>query len=248
MKVKAIETRIFLPPKDDLLSFIKESFLNVKLKEKSIIVVASKIVAIAEGRCVKITKTSNKPALIKKEADFYIDKNKVSGKISTLTIKDNILISSSGIDESNGNGYYVLWPVYPFVAAKKIYACIKKEFGLKKFGVIIADSHRVPLRTGILGIGLAYHGFEPIRDYRGKKDIFGREMKFSKTNIVDSLATVAVFEMGEGDERAPLGIIESARDIKFTAADFSKNDPLKTTIAGDRYNFFLKSTIWKKGK
>ncbi len=50
--------------------------MQVKIKEETIIVVASKVVAIADGRCVKITKTSDKPALIKQEADFYIDKNK----------------------------------------------------------------------------------------------------------------------------------------------------------------------------
>ncbi len=248
MKVTAIKTRVFLPPKDDLLSFITESFSRIKIKEESIIVITSKIVAIGEGRCIKIGPESNKPALIKKEADFYIDKNKVSGKISTLTIKDNILISSSGIDESNGNGYYVLWPQKPFAVAKKIYRFIKKEHRLKKFGIIISDSHRIPLRSGIMGIGLAYYGFYPLRDYRGKKDIFGREIKFSQTNIVDSLASAAVFEMGEGNEHMPIAVIENARDIDFTNADFSKKDLLKTTIKDDRYNFFLKSNIWKRGR
>lgn len=248
MKVKAIKTRVFLPPKDDLYSFLKESLSRIKIKEQSIIVITSKIVAIGEGQCVKITKTSNKPALIKQQADFYIDKNKVHGKISTLTIKDNILISSSGIDESNGNGYYVLWPKKPFASAKKIYAFIKKEYKLKNFGIIISDSHKIPLRSGIMGIGLAYHGFYPLRDYRGKKDIFGREIKFSQTNIVDSLATAAVFDMGEGAEHMPLAIIENARDIRFTNMDFSKKDLLKTSIKEDRYNFFLKSHIWRRGK
>src|SRR6185295_14050368 len=131
MKVVAIKTRTFLPPKDDLLSFLKESFSRLKPKEKSIIVVASKIVAISQGRCIKIDAKHHKPTLIKQEADFYIDKNKVAGKISALTIKDGILIYSSGIDESNGNGYYILWPKNPFAAAQKIHAFIKKEFGLK---------------------------------------------------------------------------------------------------------------------
>ncbi len=248
MQVKAIKTRKFLPPKDDLFSFLKESFSGIKFKEGAVIVVTSKIVAISEGRCVKITNTSNKPALIKQEADFYIDKNKVSGKISTLTIKDNILISSSGIDESNGNGYYVLWPQKPFFWAKKIHAFLKKEYGLGQVGVIISDSHRVPLREGILGMGLAYHGLYPLRDYRGTKDIFGREMKFSQTNIIDSLAAAAVFEMGEGAECSPLAIIENIPDIKFTSRDFSNKDLLKLEISQDRYNLFLKSPIWKRGK
>ena len=70
MRVKTIKTRKFLPPKDDLFSFIKESFKGLKLEESSVIVVTSKIVAIAQGRCVKITQENNKPELIKQEADF----------------------------------------------------------------------------------------------------------------------------------------------------------------------------------
>jgi len=247
MKVKAIKTRVFLPPKDDLLSFLKKS-LPATIKEKSIIVVTSKIIAIGEGRCIKISKGFNKPNLVKKEADFYIDKDKIGGKISTLTIKDSILISSSGIDESNGNGYYILWPKNPFLSAKKIHQFIKKEYKLKNIGVIISDSHRIPLREGIMGMGIAYHGFYPLRDYRGTQDIFGREIKASQTNIVDSLAAAAVFDMGEGNEHMPIAIIENARDLIFSNEDFSNKDLLKTTMNEDKYSFFLKSDIWKKGK
>ena len=49
MKIQAIKTKIF-KPKDDLLKFI-ESYLT-KIQEGSIIVVTSKIVALAEGRVV----------------------------------------------------------------------------------------------------------------------------------------------------------------------------------------------------
>src|SRR3989338_11068273 len=141
MQVKAIKTRVFLPPKDDLISLIKESFLDVKLKEKSIIVVTSKIVAIGQGRCIKIEKGTNKDNLIKKEAELYIDRDKVPQGYVILTLKNNILIPSSGIDESNANGYYILWPQNPYLAAKEIYTFIKNNYKLKKFGVIISDSH-----------------------------------------------------------------------------------------------------------
>ncbi len=236
-----------MPPKDDLMMFLKESFSWQSLKEKSVVVISSKIVAIGEGRCVKATDAFEKPELIKQEADFYIDKNKVSGQISTLTIKNNILISSSGIDESNANGYYILWPKNPFLAAKKIHAFIQKEYKVKNIGIIISDSHRMPLREGIMGMGIAYHGFYPLRDYRHKKDIFGRSLKYSQTNIVDSLAAAAVFSMGEGNETMPMAIIEDARDLEFTDTDFSKKDLLKTDIDHDKFNFFLKSDIWKRG-
>lgn len=241
MLVKAIKTRPFLPPKDDLFALLKEALVN--LKEKSIIAITSKIVAIGQGRCVKVG-SIDKDELIKKEADLYIDRTESPNGYAILTIKDNILIPSAGIDESNANGYYILWPEYPCKAAKDIYDFIKKEFNLKQFGVIITDSHCTPLRSGIMGIGIAYYGFYPLRTYIGKKDIFGREMKMSQTNIVDSLAASAVFEMGEGAEQTPIAVIEGIENIEF--GDFSKEDALKIDQDNDIYKPMIKSAKWQK--
>jgi dihydrofolate synthase / folylpolyglutamate synthase len=244
MIVRAIKTRPLIPPKDDLLSVIKESVFG--LKEKSIIIVTSKVVAIWQGRCIKISDVKEKDELIKKEADFYIDRDGSQPGNVMLTIKDNLLIPTSGIDESNANGYYVLWPEKPFLAAKEIYDFIKKEFKLKNFGVIISDSHTTPLRTGVMGIGLAYYGFYPLRDYRGKEDIFGRKMKMSQTDISDSLAAAAVYEMGEGAEQTPIAIIQDAGEIKFEEKNYKIN-PLKISLDEDIYSPVLKAVKWKKG-
>ncbi len=248
MIVKAIKTRPLIPPKDDLLSVIKESFFKFKLKEKSVIVVTSKVVSIWQGRCIKIDDKVNKDELIKKEADFYIGRDKKSLNSVMLTIKDNLLIPTSGIDESNAKGYYILWPEKTFSSAKKIYGFIKKEYKLKKFGVIISDSHTTPLRTGIMGIGLAYYGFYPLRDYRGKKDIFGRELKMSQTNIVDSLAATAVYMMGEGAEQTPIAVMEDVGNIEFKISNINKPDPLKINIDEDIYSPLLRSVKWQKGR
>jgi putative folate metabolism gamma-glutamate ligase len=247
MIVLAIKTRSLIPPKDNLLSAITESFFGFKLKEKSILVIASKVISIHEGTCIKIDNKVNKDELVKKESDLYLEKQKIAKDCEvTLTIKNNILIPTAGIDESNANGYYILWPKNPFLSAKKIYDFIKKEYKLKDFGVIISDSHTTPLRTGIMGIGLAYYGFYPLRDYRGKKDIFGRKLKMTQTNIVDSLAATAVYLMGEGLEQTPISIIEGVGDIKFQENNFKKN-PLEIDINQDIYGPVLKSVKWKKG-
>lgn len=245
MIVKTIKTRALIPPRDNLLSVCKESLLN--LKEKSIIVVTSKIVSIWEGGCIKISEITDKDGLIKKEADFFIDRNDVPGKYVILTIKNNILIPSAGIDESNANGYYILWPKNPFLSAKKIYEFLKKEHKLRNFGVIISDSHTTPLRTGIMGIGIAYYGFNPLRDYRGTKDIFGRELKMSQTNIVDSLAAAAVYAMGEGAEQTPIAVIEDARNIEFWTDKKKNKNQLAINPDTDIYAPILKNNKWKKG-
>ena len=52
-------------------------------------------------------------------------------------------------------------------------------------------------------------GFEGIRDYVGKSDIFGRPFHYARTNIPDALATSAVHTLGEGDECQPLAVIKN---------------------------------------
>jgi len=245
MLVKAIKTRPLIPPKDDLLSALVESFSRCKLKERSIIVVTSKVVSIWEGMCInKDNSKIEKDKIIKNEANLYIERQAQLPESVMLTIKDNILIPSSGIDESNAKEHYILWPKKPFVSAKKIYNFIKKQYGLAELGIIITDSHTTPLRKGIMGIGLAYYGFNPLRDYRGKKDIFGRKLKMSRTNIVDSLAAAAVYEMGEGAEQTPIAIIEDVDNIEFSEKKF---ESLRIDINEDIYSPLLKSAKWRKG-
>ena len=129
MIIRPVKTRLFIPPKDDLFSLIKEGFLNIELKEKSVIIIASKVVSIWQGRCILKEKIENKDELIAKEADFYIERERIPRKRAILTIKDNLLVPTAGIDESNGKGYFILWPKNSFKAARDIYDFIQKEYG-----------------------------------------------------------------------------------------------------------------------
>ncbi len=113
--------------------------------------------------------------------------HKVGKSDIVLTIKDHTLISSAGIDESNGNDYYIFWPKKPSVEAKKIALMMKKRDKIKKLGVIIADSHATPLRWGTQGISIGFFGLEPLKDYRGAKDIFNRKLKYTQSNIIRQL-------------------------------------------------------------
>lgn len=247
MNVKTIKTRIFQPPKDDLFAFLKEALSQVKLKEKSVIVITSKIVSISEGRCLEINSIPEKDELIKKEADCYLPREASPGGHVMLTRKNNILIPTAGIDESNGKGYYILWPQNSYQSAKEIYDFLKKEFQLKEFGVIISDSHCVPLRWGVSGIGIAYFGFYPLRDYRQKKDIFGRELKMTQVNLIDGMAAAAVLTMGEGDEQTPVAIIEDIDFLQFKEFDPQKENPLIIDADEDIYAPLIKGVDWQKG-
>ena len=247
MIVKAIKTRKFLPPQDNLEKLLSE---NIKyLKEKSIVVVTSKVVAIGEGNCMEVSKT-DKDKLIIEESDKYLSRELSPEGLVIQTIKHNMLIASAGVDESNGDGYFVLWPKNPQVSAKKIWEFLKEKFNLENFGVLITDSRLTPLRAGVVGYAIGYFGFKPLKDYRGKSDLFGREFKMETSNIPDSLASAAVLEMGEGAECQPLAIISDVDYIEFIQEEFkpkTPDDDLNIQFEKDMFYPFLSKVDWKNG-
>jgi len=202
MKIKTIKTVIF-QPRDNLLTFIKR-YVS-RLKEGDILVVTSKIVALAEGRYRPKTDRAGKEKIIRAESEFSLPT-----KLVFLTIKDGMVMASAGVDESNGNGQIILLPRDSFKVAREIRRHFQKHFGLKCLGVIVTDSRTAPLRAGVTGVALGYAGFRGLKDYRQLPDLFGRLFHFSRVDVADSLATAAVLCMGEGRERCPLALISGA--------------------------------------
>ncbi len=202
MQISPIKTRIF-KENEDLIDFILQYVKRIP--ENSVLIITSKIVALSEGRTMEYKNKAQKIKLIKKESDFAI-----KTKYTWLTIKDNMVMASAGIDESNAKGKLILLPKDSFKSADLIRKKLKKIFRVKKLGILITDSRIFPLRAGIVGVSLGYAGFKGIRDYVGKKDIFGRVLKMSRTDMADSLATSAVLCMGEGKEQQPLALITNA--------------------------------------
>ncbi len=204
-----------------------EEFITQHVKELpngSILVVSSKIVALAEGR---VAPAKDRDRLIKKEST-----RAVKTQQTWLTEKDGVLMPSAGIDESNGDGKLALLPKDSFQSARNIHSKVLKNFRIKKVGVIIADSRIYPLRAGVTGVALGYAGFKGLRDYRGKKDLFGRTLRMTQTNLADSLATAATLVMGEGKERQPLAVITGA------PVEFSNHTSRRELIMDEKGDMF----------
>ncbi len=211
MQVKAIKTRIFRE-NEDLISFILKYVK--KLPERSILVITSKLAALSEGRTVtidtKIPHDEMREKIIRAESEYML-----RTKYTWLTIKEGMVMSSAGIDESNAAGKIILLPKNPFKTAEAVRKILKRKYKIKHLGVLITDSRLFPLRVGIVGAAIGYAGFKGVRDYRGSPDIFGRILKLSRTDVADSLATAAVLCTGEGKEQQPLAIILNA-PVEFT--------------------------------
>lgn len=211
MKITPIKTEKVTQNSAKLEDFL-DKYID-HMTEKSIIVITSKIISIMENRVEPASIDISE--LIKREADYISNKPNKYGRF--LTIKNHAFISAAGIDQSNGNGLFVLLPKNPQKTAKDVYNHFQNKFKTKQFGVLITDSHSVPLRLGTVGVAIGFWGFAPLNNYTGKKDLFGRKFVFEQANIADGLASAAVLVIGEGDEQTPLAVIEDLDFVKFKA-------------------------------
>jgi F420-0:gamma-glutamyl ligase len=161
MQVQAIKTHKITPTDQNLLAIL-DAYLP-GLNDGSVLAITSKIVAICQGRVVPIG-TVEKHTLITQEADYFLPPDR-SKYHMTLTITQGLLVPTAGIDESNGNDYYVLWPHSLQDTANAVWAYLRRRFGRERLGVMITDSRTTPLRTGVTGVALAHSGFRALNNY-----------------------------------------------------------------------------------
>ncbi len=223
MKVYGLKTRL-IKEGDDICKILIQSICEsgLSLKDGDVLVVTSKAVSTAEGRIVHLEniktrreareigeKYSLKPEfmeLIMREADEIL--GGVKGAV--YTYKKGLLIANAGIDSSNApENCVILHPVDPHRSAEEIRRRIMEETG-KKVAVIIADSRVQPSRTGNVGFALAVSGLDPVIDERGKKDIYGKEMKLTRRAVADNLVCAAELFLCERNEMTPFALIRNA--------------------------------------
>lgn len=206
---------------------------NEQIKNKDIIVIASKVLAYSQGRLVDLetrnkseTLNSKFKELIREEADVVLDEGDHASRQASMviTMKNKILIPNAGIDNSNvPKGKVVLWPERPFDFAWQIRDSLMKQFKLKKLGVVISDSHCQPLRMGTSGIAIGWAGFYGVQDERGVKDLYRQPMKYTQIAVADNLASAANLEMGETNASIPFVIVRDFK-AKFTDKEFTEDD------------------------
>jgi F420-0:gamma-glutamyl ligase len=215
LQVTSIKSQKFIGGEDLL-----QVFLNTKvcLKDTDVLCISSKVVALSQNRIVNIDDygKDEKEAmknLIQKEAE------KVYPGKYDFTLKDGILIPFAGIDASNvPQGKLVLWPENSYKFAKDFHKKLCNHFKIKNLGILITDSRCQPLRWGVVGLALAWYGFEGVKDGRGKKDLFERRMEYTQIAMADNLASAAILEMGEGSECTPFALIQNS-PVSFSIKD-----------------------------
>jgi F420-0:gamma-glutamyl ligase len=245
MFVNPVKTQLVRAGAISLTALLDDSLSE--LKDGSVVAISSKIVSLCENRVVPMADT-DKESLITREAQFYLDP--VGKYPYRFTITDSTLISSAGIDSSNSDGYYVLWPSDSQKTANEVRHYLKKRFGLERVGVVITDSTSKPLRLGTTGVALAHSGFAALNNYVGSDDLFGRTFVVSRANVAEGLAATAVMVMGEGTEQTPLCVISDAGFVTFLDRDPTAEElsTLYFPLEDDVFAPLIATAPWKRGK
>lgn len=246
MIARAIKTRKVTPCSISLTELLDESL--DAMPEKSVLVVTSKIVSLCEGRVVP-KEDADLQRIIRAEAAYYMPETKAQDGF-VFTVAHDMLTINSGIDESNADGQYALWPADVQASANAVREYLCQRFGLQDVGVIINDSTFIALRWGSISLALAYSGINPLFTYYDKTDLFGRPLLHTRTNVVDSLATTAAFLTGEGDEQTPMALIsEIDGRVEFQRRNPSSKELANRTVSLETDSFapMLTAVKWRSG-
>ncbi len=238
MKINAVKTDLFTS-QADLSAFIVRHIPSVK--ERTVLAVASKLFCLWKGKSVPYVSAEEKEKLIKQESDFA-----VKTPLCWLTVKDGMVMTNAGIDESNADGKLLLFPKDIYALAAELRGQLRNAWNVKNLGLVVTDSLILPLRAGVIAGAVAYAGFRGVQDYRGRPDLFGRKLQTTLVNAADSLATAAAFCMGEAEERRPLAVIEEA-PVEFV--DEVPPNEIKYPVEDDLYTPLFKAAgYYKKEK
>ena len=195
---------------------------RVALASGDVVAVASKVVSTCERRIVPLEKVKVTPTARRLAKRFDIDQrltsvvvresDRIFGGVKgfLLTLKDGILTANAGVDMKNApSGTAILWPKNPDASARKLRRRLERRFRCR-VGVEVVDSRVTPLRLGTTGLAIGLSGFSPVLDERNNKDLYGRRIKVTQTNVADDLASCAHLLMGEAANKIGVVVIRNA--------------------------------------
>lgn len=201
---------------DDLAGIISSRF---EIENKDIVVICSTVVSKAEGRikdlndyipsekALNIAKRLGKDARIIQAVLDESDEVLIDYPILLVKAKFGNICINAGIDASNvEKGKILLPPLNPQRSAEKIRKRIEEITG-KKVGVIITDTNGRCFRRGVVGFAIGVSGVKAMKNWIGKKDLYGNVLEITVECVADEIAAFANLLMGEGGDGTPVVII-----------------------------------------
>ena len=225
---------------DDLVDLILESF---EINDGDVLVFSQKI--ISKNECRILNLSSINPSLLAdgiassygkdpRLVELVLSESKrivrMENGIIIVETKHGFVCANAGIDESNvEHGYATLLPDNPDKSANSLKDKIKQKTG-KDIAIIISDTFGRPFRLGQTDIAIGIAGLEPILDYSGKPDTFGKIMQVTAIAVADEICSASELVMGKV-QKCPIAII---RNYKFN----SSTEKIQKMLRSDHDDLF----------
>jgi len=204
-----------------------------EINDGDILVFSQKIVSKNEGRMLSLSSVNpsllangiassygKDPRLIElilSESERIV---RMENGIIIVKTKHGFVCANAGIDESNvQDGYATLLPEDPDKSASLLKERIEQKTG-KNISVIISDTFGRPFRLGQTDIAIGIAGLEPILDYNGKPDTFGKIMRVTAIAVADEICSASELVMGKV-EKCPIAIVRNY-NYNFSNAKIQK--------------------------
>ena len=189
-----------------------------------VFVVAQKIVSKSEGALVRLDEVTPSARAVEWAAAYDKDARVVEVVLResarVVRMERGILIAethhgfvcaNAGVDASNvARGFVTLLPRDPDASAAWIRAALAAAFE-RDIAVIVSDTFGRPWREGVVNVALGVAGLRPLADYRGCRDVYGRELSSTVMAIADEIASAAELVMRK-TARLPVAIVRGAAD------------------------------------
>jgi len=211
---------------DDLVDLILASF---EISDNDILVFSQKIISKNEDRILRLSSVS--PSLLAdgiassygkdpRLVELILSESKrivrMENGVIIVETKHGFVCANAGIDESNvEDGYATLLPNDPDRSANLLKEKIKQKTG-KNVAVIISDTFGRPFRLGQTDIAIGIAGLEPILDYNGKPDTFGKIMQVTAIAVADEICSASELVMGK-IQKCPIAVIRNYNFNSSTA-------------------------------
>ncbi len=192
---------------------------NIELQDMDIVIIASTVVAKAEGEIFRLEDiTPGKTALeiaARNGRDARFIQAVVSRSREVLVEKPFMLVTTlaghtcvnAGVDESNiEEGFLLYPPENPDVSALRLGQELEKLSG-KKISVIVTDTNGRAFKIGQTGVAIGIYRIKPVKRWIGEKDLFGKVLEITEEAVADELAGTANLLMGEGAGGIPAVVI-----------------------------------------
>ena len=196
-----------ISPSDDISELILQS---CDIEDGDILVIAQKVISKQEGRIAKLSELT--PSLLAEGLASQYQKDprivelilsetkrivRMHNGIIIVETNNGLICANAGIDESNvKEGYATLLPKNSDESAQKIRKKIKEKTN-KDVAIIISDTFGRPFRMGQTNCAIGISGLNPILDYEGTKDTFGKVLRVTEIAVADELCSATELVMGK---------------------------------------------------